>query len=421
MQTSLCFKFCQGKTTHLKTLAATLLLWAIQSFSQAATFTVTNTTQTTTGNCGATCSLSQAASAALATPGFNTIRFDIAGSGPHEFNFPVTAASPVFLDGYSQLGSVPNNLPQGSNAVLKIRFLKRLEFTPNAMGSAVSGIEFINLDLAGSNSTSLFNNANSLQVLGCHFAGRNTSIVSQNQITVGSVESASRNMFFSQRSIVLSQGQNSTASNSVIVNNVFGRSLDLSSVVPIGDAIQLIAGNNIRIGGVGGGEGNVFSGASVNGAVFFSGGSTGVQIRGNRFSNNTPRPIGFFNGFPVPNDLDDVDTGPNGLQNFPVITSITRPHGGVVRIAGTLDRPASFDSRTYDIDFYLSATCHASGRGEGDAFFRTIAFTSTGPADESFSTTFVTRIFPIGSVVTAIATERATGNSSEFSACFVVP
>jgi trimeric autotransporter adhesin len=413
------------QTTLLKMLAATLLVSAIHSFSLAATFTVTNTTQTTTGSCTTTCSLNQAVNSALATPGFNTIRFNIAGGGPHEFNFPVTVASPIFFDGYTQPGSVLNSLAQGSNAVLKIRFLKRLEFTANAEGSTVSGIEFINLDPPGSNTTSIFNNADSLLVVGCNFAGRNTSIVSQNQIIVGSTLSANRNMFFGQRSIVLTTGtiagQNFNASNSVIVNNVFGRSQDLASVVPIGDAIQLIAGNNIRIGGVGVGEGNVFSGATVNGAVFFSGGSTGVQIRGNRFSNNTPRPIGFFNGFNVPNDLNDIDTGPNGLQNFPVLTAVNnlRPNGA--RIAGTLDRPASAGSRIYDIDFYLSASCHSSGRGEGDAFFRSFAFTSTGPADESFTSLSFGAALPTGSVVTAIATERATGNSSEFSGCFVVP
>ena len=86
-----------------------------------------------------------------------------------------------------------------------------------------------------------------------------------------------------------------------------------------------------------------------------------------------------------------------------------------------ISTPASAGSRIYDIDFYLSASCHSSGRGEGDAFFRTFAFTSTGPTDESFSSLSFGSALPTGSVVTAIATERATGNSSEFSACFVVP
>jgi hypothetical protein len=47
--------------------------------------------------------------------------------------------------------------------------------------------------------------------------------------------------------------------------------------------------------------------------------------------------------------------------------------------------------------------------------------TSTSPTDESFSSLSFGSALPTGSVVTAIATERATGNSSEFSACFVVP
>ena len=413
-------------TNSFKTLATALLFSAIHATGHTSTFTVNSTAPGSTGSCAATCTLQDALNAATTSPVIDTIAFNIAGAGPHEFNFPAVVANSIILDGYTQPGSTLNGLAQGTNANLKIRFFKRLEFTPPALGSTVRGVEFINLDAPGTGSFSILNAANRLRVLGCKFAGRNTAISSFNEIQVGSFSSLDRNAFFSQRNIVLSAGIiagfNVSASNSVILNNIFGRSEDLASVVPIGDAIQIIAGNNIQIGGVGAGEGNVFSGATVNGAVFFSGGSTGVRIRGNRFTGNTPRPIAFITTFPVPNDLDDVDTGPNGLQNFPVLTAVNnlRPNG-YTRIAGTLDRPASAGSRIYDIDFYLSASCHSSGRGEGDAFFRTFAFTSTGPTDESFSSLSFGSALPSGSVVTAIATERATGNSSEFSACFVVP
>ncbi len=414
------------QTKPIKFLTAALLFTAIQTLSHAATFTVKSTATGTTGSCAASCTLQDALNAATTSPSIDTIAFSILGAGPHEFNFPVVVANPIILDGYTQPGSTLNGLAQGTNANLKIRFFKRLEFAPAALGSTVRGIEFVNLDPPGSGSLSILNNANRLRVLGCKFAGRNTAVSSFNEIQVGSISSLDRNAFFSQRNIVLSLGTisgiNMSASNSVILNNIFGRSEDLASVVTIGDAIQIIGGNNIQIGGVTAGAGNVFSGATVNGAVFFSGASTGVRIRGNRFSGNTPRPIAFITTFPVPNDLDDVDTGPNGLQNFPVLTAANnlRP-SGYTRIAGTLDRPASAGSRIYDIDFYVSASCHSSGRGEGDAFFRTIAFTSTGPTDESFSSVFFGSLLPTGSVVTAIATERATGNSSEFSACFTVP
>jgi hypothetical protein len=412
-------------TMQIKTIAAITFMFALSPFNHAATFTVRSTAPGSTGSCAATCTLQDALDAATTSPALDTIAFNVAGVGPHEFNFPTTVTNPIVLDGYTQPGSTLNSLNQGTNAVLKIRLFKRLEFTPSALGSSVRGVEFVNLDAPGTGSLSILNTANQLSVLGCKFAGRNTSISSFNKILIGSSTNVDRNAFFGQRSISLSAGTISgitmSASNSLILNNVFGRSEDLASVVTIGDAIQIIAGNNIQIGGVGPSEGNVFSGATVNGAVFFSGGSTGVRIRGNRFTGNTSRPIALITTFPVPNDLDDVDTGPNGLQNFPVLTAINQRPGGFTRFAGTLDRPATADSRIYDIDFYLSATCHASGRGEGDAFFRTLAFTSTGPADETFSTAFVGAGLPAGSVVTAIATERATGNSSEFSACLVAP
>ena len=55
-------------------------------------------------------------------------------------------------------------------------------------------------------------------------------------------------------------------------------------------------------------------------------------------------------------------TGPNGLQNFPVITRAERTATGIV-IGGTLDVPSGTTATDYTIGIYANASCDASGFG----------------------------------------------------------
>ena len=85
----------------------------------AATFTVTSTADSGAG------SLRQAIIDANNTAGFDTIAFNIAGSGPHTIalSTPLPAATfAVTIDGYTQSGALVNTLPvgQGLNTVLRI-------------------------------------------------------------------------------------------------------------------------------------------------------------------------------------------------------------------------------------------------------------------------------------------------------------
>ena len=96
------------------------------------------------------------------------------------------------------------------------------------------------------------------------------------------------------------------------------------------DRAGIIAeGTNITIGGTGAGQGNT---VAFNGGVFGYGGVTvtgqQIRIRGNRiYGNLSPSssaglgidlpPGGNFGV--TPNDPGDGDSGPNGLQNYPIL------------------------------------------------------------------------------------------------------
>jgi hypothetical protein len=102
-----------------RAILATLCLCVLGSVASAATFTVTNTSDSGAG------SLRQAITDANAAAGADTIAFDIAGSGVHT----IVPASPlpaiteaVTIDGYTQTGALANsNGPElGTNAQLMI-------------------------------------------------------------------------------------------------------------------------------------------------------------------------------------------------------------------------------------------------------------------------------------------------------------
>jgi hypothetical protein len=115
---------------------------------------------------------------------------------------------------------------------------------------------------------------------------------------------------------------------------------------------------------------------------------------------------------PLPNDPGDGDTGPNGFQNYPILTSAAI-QGGQVFISGTLD---SMPDTLYRIEWFANTACDPSGYGEGRLPLGGSSYMTDGSGHATFIG--VMRPIPIGyPIITATATDPA-GNTSEFSACF---
>ncbi|HEX8911374.1 MAG TPA: hypothetical protein VF796_03365, partial [Humisphaera sp.] len=74
----------------------------------------------------------------------------------------------------------------------------------------------------------------------------------------------------------------------------------------------------------------------------------GSAVRGNAVWSNGQLGIDLGDDGVTANDAGDADDGPNGLQNYPVLTSATRS-GGTVAVAGTFD---SAPGATYVLDVY---------------------------------------------------------------------
>src|SRR5262249_34823464 len=150
------------------------------------------------------------------------------------------------------------------------------------------------------------------------------------------------------------QGQN--VNNTVIQGNYIGT--DVTGTLDRGNASNGIwldaasSANSI--------SNNVISGNTLAG-VRLSGTGSGNTVQGNSIYANGGLGIDLVgtNGV-TPNDSADIDIGPNGLQNFPVIGPVT-----TTSVSGTLN---STPATTFTIEVFASAAPDPSGYGEGQRY-----------------------------------------------------
>ncbi len=121
----------------------------------------------------------------------------------------------------------------------------------------------------------------------------------------------------------------------------------------------------------------------------------------------------------TPNDPGDADEGPNGLQNFPVLTS-AETIGGSTVVKGTLD---STPNTAFGIEFFSNPKADPTGHGEGRFPLSSTNVTTDGSGEASFAYTTEEPV-PAGHVVAATATPNdqisGTFSTSEFSETITV-
>ena len=114
----------------------------------------------------------------------------------------------------------------------------------------------------------------------------------------------------------------------------------------------------------------------------------------------------------TPNDTGDGDSGANGLQNFPVLTSATTS-GTSTLVEGTLNSSAN---TAFNLEFFANDGCDPSGHGEGEFPLGGTVVTTNASGDAAFSVVIPSGT-AVGQFVTALATHAVSGNTSEFSMC----
>ncbi len=232
--------------------------------------------------------------------------------------------------------------------------------------------------------------------------------------TIGGVAPNSRNLISGNRSDgVLITGD---STNNPLLGNLIGT--DITGTKPLGNA-----GNGVQIAdfaqrnNVGGnslGQGNTIAFNKNNGILVTGSPSATLNaIRRNAIFSNGLLGIDLAGDGVTANDAGDGDIGPNTMQNFPVITSVTG-NSTQTTINGTLN---STPSTTFTLNFYSSSSCDPSGNGEGSTPFGVgaLGVTTDAGGNANFSIAMSVPL-PAGKVITATATSPL-GNTSEFSPC----
>ena len=204
--------------------------------------------------------------------------------------------------------------------------------------------------------------------------------------------------------------------NAIIQGNFIGT--DETATLDLGNGLGgiLAAGDVELIGGTSPGEGNVIAyNDKTNFATGIEVSRNQVTIRGNRIFDNEPLGLDLEDAggtvFITVNDPEDVDDGPNGFQNFPIVTSVT-PGTSTTHIEGRLN---SKPSTSFGIDLYSNPICYRRPRGhlEGETYLGSVDAATDGFGNTTFAANVPFVLLP-GQLVTATATDPS-GNTSEFS------
>jgi hypothetical protein len=202
-----------------------------------------------------------------------------------------------------------------------------------------------------------------------------------------------------------------------IEGNFLGVGADGVTAVPNAAGVWLMGSNvgaaqNNLIGGTVAGSGNLIEFNSGAGVILSGATASGDGILGNSIFSNGGLGIDLGNDGVTPNSPGGPHSGPNNLQNFPVITTVS-PGLSTTTVQGTLN---SIPSMTFRLEFFSSTACDPSGFGQGQTFLGFSNVTTDGSGNASYTVPLGV-VVPAGTSVAATATDPAA-DTSEFSRCF---
>ncbi|MGV6858948.1 MAG: DUF4347 domain-containing protein [bacterium] len=207
-----------------------------------------------------------------------------------------------------------------------------------------------------------------------------------------------------------------SADDVTLQGNYIGVKPDGSTVA--GNRIGIDIGNNADrniVGSINTGAGNLIRG-NTDGLIIADTSSTRNTIRGNAIYGNVESNFALSNTDTVtPNDADDSDTGPNNLQNYPVLSAASIS-GNDLTVTGSLTSSAN---TALTLDFYVgTASASPSGYPEAERYLGSSSTTTGDNGDGSGSAALNELISSAnvanGEYITVIAID-GNGNSSEMA------
>jgi CSLREA domain-containing protein len=254
------------------------------------------------------------------------------------------------------------------------------------------------------------------------------NIFSPNNTIGGTTEGARNVISGNDRYGVVVQGTEATYN--VIEGNYIGAPADgTGDLGNTDDGVLVASGAWQTAVGEPDGGGNIIAHNGGDGVSVKDSDTTGTYVLFNRIFDNGGLGIDLLGGTEkasgvTTNDAGDGDTGPNNLQNFPVITSVEEdtPSPGQTTISGTLNSTSPY---FFDVQCFLTSKAPASKHGEGARLLDTALAWPTSSSADTWSFSCVSSDSSLGKAegqtVTATATNDWTGDTSEFSKNKAVP
>ncbi len=216
--------------------------------------------------------------------------------------------------------------------------------------------------------------------------------------------------------IVIDGNGDITTADNIVRGNFIGTDKDGSGDLGNGArGIYLFnSTSDTIIGGIASGDGNTVANSTGDGIALAGSASDGNSVLRNTIFDNGGLGIdlvgGTEDGFGVTdNDGDDADSGPNELQNYPVLVSVVTNGVDTITIDGTLD--TDLLTQDYRIEFFASVTEDGSSHGEAERYLGFTTVTTDGSGDATFSTALTPIVVAAGEFVTATATVDLGGGS----------
>jgi trimeric autotransporter adhesin len=352
------------------------------------------------------------------------IVFDIAGPGPHVVS--LASALPfvnqaLVIDGSTEPDFVTNgNRP---TVVIDGNGLSGdgLNLSSTADGSTIKGLVIRNFAgsaifvTAGSDGNTVVGNyLGALDTNGAYVAGKQNTdrgvILDGANNTVGGATADLRNVIAGNNYAGLSLS-GSTSTGNVVIGNYVGVAADGTTAVT-GSAFGVVAWNaaaNNRVGGTAAGEGNIIANAGVGVDIDASGGNVlATAILGNSISGNSGLGIDLGTNGVTANDAGDADTGPNNLQNFPVLTTARTDGSGQLILTGALNSTANTSVR---IEFFANTSRDSTGYGEGQRYLGFANVTTDAAGNVMINATLSATV-AVGEFISATATKSNAGFST---------
>jgi len=203
------------------------------------------------------------------------------------------------------------------------------------------------------------------------------------------------------------------ATGNTIENNAIGAWAPTGQAGNTLSGVLIEFGSDNMIGGDSDAADNTIGGNSQNGVTIIGDTATGNTIVGNSIGPNARLGIDLGNDGITPMSAAQPITGPNHLQNYPVLYSVTTDaFSGDVLIQGFLRGNAG---TTYQVQIYANATLNPLELSEGQEYLGSVSATASVTGNADFAASFSP---PADGpqYITATATDP-DGNTSEFSPC----